>query len=106
MAARSQAHFAQLAARDSGDAIVFRQPLVEKGPVRMDELRHAAVRAQDFVEEQLRLARHGPEQKVVEFAVALRVRRGGVELAQVEPLAGEVLGEATRLRVGQEVVRG
>ena len=53
------------------------------------------------VEEQLHLAAHRLAQRIVEVGIDERQRRGGVEAAQVQPLAGEVLGQRLGLRILQ-----
>ena len=41
------------------------------------------------------------EQEIIELAVSLRAGRGVVDLAQIEPLPGEVVGEAARLWISE-----
>ena len=75
------------------------QPAVEHGEVGGDEIRQAQVVLQHFVEEQQRLLDHRHLEHVVELRVEGWVGRGGVDVAQAEPLADEVLGERRRLGV-------
>ena len=104
MAVRRQRHLAELLAVDAGDAVVLGQPAVEHGEVGGDEVRQAQVVLQHLVEEQLRLLDHRHLQHVVEFGVEDGVGRGGVDVAQAEPLADEVLGERRRLGVLQHAL--
>ena len=92
-------HLAELPAVDAGDAVVLRQPAVEHREVGGHEVRQAQVVLQHFVEEQLRLPDHRHLEHVVEFGIEDVARLGGVDVAQAEPLADEVLGEGRRLRV-------
>ena len=99
MAVRRQRHLAELPAVHAGDAVVLRQPAVEHREVGGDEVGQAQVVLEHFVEEQLRLLDHRHLQHVVEFGIQDVAGFRGVDLAQAEPLADEVLGEGRRLRV-------
>ena len=49
----------ELAALDVGDSVVLGQPLIQKGVVRRQQIQHAAILAQDAVQEQLGFALEG-----------------------------------------------
>ena len=77
------------------DAIMLREAAIHERPRGIDELQHAAVVVQHLFKEAPCFLRHGPEQRAVEVAVKIGVGDGGVDLAEFEPLAGEVLREAS-----------
>ena len=81
---------AEAAAVDVRDAVVLGEPLVEERVVRLEQVEHAAVLAQDALEEQLRLLAERLPQVVVEVGEQPQVRRDRFEVAQVQPLPGEV----------------
>ncbi len=80
------------------------EPRVHVGPVGIDKFEEAAILPQDLLEEVPGLARHRPEQGSVEVAVKIRIGDGGVHLAEVEPLAGEVFDESFHSRGVEEAV--
>ncbi len=61
------------------------------------EVGHAEILFEHFVEEQLGLAHHGDLQHVIEVRVEEVARVGEIDVAQAEPLAGEVFGEGLGL---------
>ena len=67
-----------------------RQPLVDERVVRVHQVEHAAILAHDAVEEQLRLALEGLPQVVVEVGIDEQVRIPVAQLAQEQPLSGEI----------------
>ena len=79
-----------------------RQPLVHEGVVGVEQIEHAAVLAHDALEEQLRSRCGTP--------AAARCRSSGkspgvgmwpLQVAQHQPLAGEVVDQRPRLRIGE-----
>lgn len=58
--------------------------------------------AQDLLEEAVRFFEHRVLEELVEFRVEDLVRRREVDVAQVEPLAEEVLGQPFCLRIVQQ----
>ena len=99
MAVLGQRDFLELPAFDARDAVMFRQPAVEHREIGVDEIGQAQVVLQQLLEEQIRLLEHRALEHVVVFGIEDVARNGGVDLAQVEPLADEVLGERRRLAV-------
>ena len=99
-----QRHLAKLPTLHAGDAVVLRQPAVEHREVGGDEVGQAQVVLQDFVEEQFRLPDHRHLQHVVELGVEDVAGLRGVDVAQAEPLADEVLGEGRRLRMLEQAL--
>ena len=95
-------HLAEARAVDAGDAVVPRQPLVDERVVGAQQLQRAAVLAQDVREEQLGFAAEGLADVVVEVRehqdVGLDLR---FEVAQLQPLAGEVADQRVGPRVGE-----
>ena len=68
----------EVAALDVGNAVVPGQPFVEEGVVRRQQIQHAAVLAQDAVEQQLRLAPKRLTQALVEIGEQTRGRASTV----------------------------
>src|SRR5262245_46411878 len=77
------------------------QSLVDERVVRIEELEHAPILADDVLEKEFSLANHGRTQGRVERLVGAGVRRQGSYRAEHEPLTGEVLNQGIRLRVLQ-----
>ena len=86
-------------ARHARNAVVLRQPLVDEGVVRIEELEQAAVLPHDRPEELLGLPAHRSSQVVVEPGESASIGRGLLEPAQLKPLAGEVFDKCPRLVV-------
>ena len=84
------AHAPEVAAVHVRDAVVPREPLVDERVVGVHQVEHAAVLAHDAAEEQLGLALEGLAQVVVEVGEDEQVRIPVAQLAQEQPLAGEV----------------
>ena len=74
-----------------------RQAFVDERVVRVEELQHAAVLIADRLEEELCLREHRRSQRFVEVGEQGRVGREVLELARLQPLAGEVFGKARAL---------
>ena len=102
---RGQRHAAEVAAADARDAVVPGQPLVEKGVVRPQQVERAAVLADDAFKEQLGLAPHRLAQVVVEVREQPQVGVEGVEVPEVQPLAGEIRHEGLRAWIGKQAAR-
>ena len=94
-------HSPELAPVDVGDAVVPRQPLVDERVVGVQEIHDAAVFAHDAVEEERRLFLHRLPKVVVEIGEGFQIRNGVLEIAQVQPLLGEVGDQRLRSRVCQ-----
>jgi len=88
-----------------GNAVELRQITVEVGEVRVDQVEHAAVLADDLGEEQLRLLDHRRAHRVVESREHRRVGRDRGKLAELEPLEAEALGQIARARVLEQAAR-
>ena len=102
--ARRERHADELAlaatAREfAGQAVEHRQVAVDVGEVRVDQVEHAAVLADDLGEEQFRLLDHGGADRVVEGREHGRIGRDRGQLAQLEPLQPEAFGQVTGARV-------
>ena len=91
----------ELAAVDVRDAVVLGQALVQERVVRLQQVEHAAILAQDVLEQEFRLLAEGLPQVVVEVGEQAQVRGDRLQVAQVQPLAREVGHQAPRARVGQ-----
>src|SRR5688572_1414825 len=85
-----QLHAAEIAAMDTRDAVVTREALIDEGVVGIEQVEDAAVLVHDGIKQHLGFAAERLPQAVVEV---LRVSLHPVELAKVEPLAGEVLNQ-------------
>ena len=81
-----------------------REPLVEERVVRVQEIGDRTVLAQHMLEEHRRLGLHRLAQLGIPFLELVRVRLDGIEVARLEPLAGEVRGKGGRARVGEHPV--
>ena len=90
---------AQVGVANAVDAVVRRESLVQIRVVGVEQLEHAAALAQDLGEQELGLVPKRRAQVRVEVGV---LRRNLVELAQLQPLAGEVLDEPLRAFVGEQ----
>ena len=82
---------AELLPRDARDAVVLGQALVEDRPVGVHEIGQRQIFLQHFAEEAVRLLQHRVAEHLVELGILPHVGLGEVDVAQVEPLAGEVL---------------
>ena len=89
------------AAVDAGDAVVPGEPLVDEGVVGVEEVEHAAVVAQGAGEKQGRLVPECLDEVVVEVGIRHRVALDVLEVAQVQPLHGEVVDERPGPQVGE-----
>ena len=94
-------HAAELRAVDIGDAVVLRQALVEKSVVGVQQVQHAAVLAQHAGKEQVRFLEERPAQGFIEFGEYIRIGPGEGQVAQIQPLAGEVLDQRLGTWIGQ-----
>ena len=92
----------ELVARDARDAVVLGEPLVEVGEIRVDEGRDAAILADDGVHEHRGFLDHRIAQRIGVTREQRRVGREQFEVAQLQPLAREILDERGGLRIVQE----
>ena len=69
------------------------EPLVDERVIGVEELQHAAVLVLDRLAEELGLLEHRRPQRLVEIREQNRVGREILELARLQPLSGEVLGQ-------------
>ena len=96
---------AEVTAVDVRNAVVLRQPFVDERVVGAQQIQHAAILAEDAVEEQLGFLPERLTEIVVEVRKQSHVRRDRREVAQVQPLRGEVVHERARPRVGEHPPR-
>ena len=96
-----QRHAAELRAVDARQAVVLGQPLVHEGVVGGHQVEHVAIFAHDAAEEELGLAAEGVAQIVVEVGELVGVGRDVLQVADVQPLPGEVLHQRDGLGVGE-----
>ncbi len=75
-----------------------RQPFVHERVVGVEQVDHASVFADDAFEQHLSFAAERLPQVLVEI---LRGRLHVREIAQVEPLAGKIVRQRLRLRIGE-----
>src|SRR5882762_2606669 len=76
-----------------------REAFVHERVIGTDKFQDAAVFANDVVEEEFSLFFHGSTQWLVEFRIFFAGRGGGAEVANLEPLPGEVVHEGAGPRV-------
>ena len=79
----------EVIARDIGDAVVTRQPLVHEGVVGRVEIEDGAVFADQCVEERLRLLQHRALQRLVEVRIDPHVGLDLLQILEPQPLSGE-----------------
>ena len=70
------------------------QPLIEKGVVRIQQVQHGTVFAEEIGEEELGLAQEGLPQVFIEVGEDVGVGPCAGEIAEKEPLSGEVVDES------------
>ena len=87
---------------DPADAVVPRQPFVDERVVRAQQLEEAPVLAEGALDEQLGLAAECLAQVLVELGIVGRLALLGIEVAQTQPLAREVVDERLRAGVGEQ----
>src|SRR5207253_11111605 len=92
-------HAPEVTAEDARNAVMLRQPLVEKRVIGPQQILDRPILANLALEEELRLPSHGVTQCGIELELL-----GGLLRAQVpylEPLLGKVFQEAARPIVGE-----
>ncbi len=92
---------AELVATHVRDAVMPRKPLVEERVIRRKEIAHAAVFAEDAVEEELHLPADGRAQRRVERGIRVRVRVEARCVAHTQPLEREIRRQRLRTRIGE-----
>ena len=97
-------HAAEVIALDVRQAVEARDALVDERVVGAQQIERAAVLLHDAAEEELRLALEPLPQRVVEVGEHALHGHDGVEVAQVQPLAREVLDERRRALVGEHAL--
>src|SRR5438477_1051187 len=70
-----------------------REAFVQESVIGADKFEDATVFANDIIEEEFGLFFHGGAQRFVELRIFFFGRRGGAEVANLQPLAGEVVDE-------------
>src|SRR5579871_1531572 len=80
---------------DAGDAVMFRESLIEEGEVGIDDGARRKVPVEHLVYEQSRFFDGGELEWIVEFVIVVKRSGGGaiVDLAEVEPVVGERIDE-------------
>ena len=78
-----------------------REPLVHVRVVRGHQFNHAAILAQLRVDERPCLLAEGVAQVLVEFRIRIDIRHHAGELAERQPLHGEVVDERLRAGIGE-----
>jgi hypothetical protein len=73
---------------------------VDERIVRVHQIHHAAVLAHDAVEEQLRFLFHRLPEVVVEIRERGEIGVGVLQVAQMQPLLGEIVDQRSRPRIG------
>ena len=77
------------------------QPLVGKRVIGSQEFQRRPVLAEDVLKDQLGFAAHVGRELRVEFGKRSRIGRGQFQIAQPEPLAGEILDKRRILGVAE-----
>jgi hypothetical protein len=84
---------AEFAASHAGDAVVLGQTLIEVSEAAVQKIEDAAVFADNGGEEEFGFGAHGFAQAGVELGKLLRVRFEDVEVAELQPLAPEIVDQ-------------
>ena len=84
---------------------MLRQAFIEERVVRLDESAHAAILAQHAVEEELGFLPEGLPQVVVEVPKKIGAWNDRVDIAQPQPLSGEIRREVERAAIGEHPAR-
>src|SRR5262245_23378716 len=79
--------------------VMAREPLVDEGVVRGQQIADAPVVAYLTLDEQFRLTLEGSTKVLVELGEHLGIRRCGLQIADLQPLSEEVRYERLRARI-------
>src|SRR5439155_6658782 len=101
LAVRSERHAPEAAAIDKRNPVVLRQALVEKSVVRLEQVKRAAVLAQNAIHEEFRLLAERLTKVIIKVRIQAHIRADRLQIAQPEPLSGEVTREIVRARIGE-----
>ncbi len=99
-------HAPEVRAVDVRDAVVLRQPLVHERVVRIEQIQHRSVLAQDALEEHLRFPLEAPDagcRRNPETTVDVGI--GVLQIPEVEPLVREVGDQRARPRIREHPAR-
>ena len=99
-----QRHASHLHTMHIRDAVMLGEALVEHRKAGPHQCAHGRIGGDEFAEKRARLGNHRLVQQKAILGVKLRVGRGLVHAAEVEPLVGEVADEAFAARVGEQSV--
>ena len=94
-------HRPKVAAVDAWHPVVPRQPLIEEGRLRRQQLHHPPVLPHVVVKQQLRLPPERLAQVVVELGKRVDVRGHRPHVPQMQPLPGKVGCQRPGARIGQ-----
>jgi len=89
---------------DTGHAIERGQPVVQETVVGIHQIGDGPVLAHHRAQEQLGLGGEGFAQRGIELRIRLGIGCGLVQLAQVQPLHGEIVDQRVRPRIGQQAL--
>ena len=92
---------AELVAVNALDPVVLGQALIDEGVIRVQQIDDAAILAQLAFDQQLGFLLERLAQVLVEVGKGRRIRLYRWDIAQEQPLAGEVLHQRLRARIGQ-----
>ena len=97
-------HAPELGAVNARDAVVLGEPLIDEGVVRIQQLADALVFAQHALDQELGLLPQRVAQIVVEIRERRRIRLDTRDVAQEQPLPGEIRHERLRARIGEHAL--
>ena len=80
---------------------MLREPLVDERVVRIQQIEHAAIFADEAVEEQFRLALHRAGERLVVLRVQQVVGEDLIEILQTQPLRCKPRRQRFRSRIGE-----
>src|SRR5262249_400500 len=96
---------AKLRSVNARDAVMLRQPLVEKGIVRVEQIENTAILAEYALKKQFCFAAKGLTQTLVKIGKRIRVWSDGLQVSKLKPLAAEIADESLRARIVQHAAR-
>jgi hypothetical protein len=86
---------------DTVNPVEARQTLVEIGMLRIEDLEHARVIANQVLEEQLCFPPHRVAKAILELGELFLIRLHYVDILELQPLTGEIIHQSARPGIAQ-----
>src|SRR5262245_29280533 len=87
------------------NAVMLRQPFVDKRIIRAQQVEHTPILAHDAFKKEFRLLTKGLPEIVIEVRKQTHVRSDRCQIAQVQPLSAKVRHQSARTGVGEHSTR-